>query len=130
MIHMTTNQRDNKSTVEGQTSQSPFVITGQPLPGGVPYYEATDQNFQSFPRLRITAIVLSAISCCCGMWLCSGPALLLALLPECVNRVNYRAMYISSIALAVVAIVISVVIGLIILIMVFAVFGANKSSSP
>ena len=116
---------NNKQAGGATTLQPPpTVFTSQPQPNGTPYYTAVGRSYQPYGTLRTPAIVLSVIACCCGSWLCSGPALLLALLPECTNKGNHRAMHISSIVLAVIAIVLVIAA----IIAVIVIFGGTGGS--
>ena len=88
----------------GQNS-TPIVITGEPQSGGVLYCPRVDRNPKLHGELRIPAIGLSIVACCCGNWILAGPALLLAFLPDYILSGNPRAMHISSIVLAILAII-------------------------
>ena len=84
---------------------------GQPYTphmGGQRYVARHDSD-----RLRGPAIVMASIGCCCGAWLCSLPALVLALMPECYRysvENNHKAMYTISIILSVLALLTTLII--------------------
>ena len=88
---------------------------------GQPHYVYQSQPDFYTPRdnkLRIPALVLAALSCCCGAWLCSIPALILAILPECDRSRGSRAMYIGSIVLSILAIITAIIIIIIVVVAV------------
>ena len=98
-------------------------LNGQPV-----YYVGAYQHPALDPavaKLRVAAIVMAGISCCCGCWLLSIPAIILAVLPEGGGRTgNIQCLYSSSIILSAISIVFVIII--IIIIIVVAVNAANE----
>ena len=59
-------------------------------------------------QLRIQAIIMALVSCFCGAWICSIPAFVLALLPECCRNsfeTSPKTFYTISILLSILAII-------------------------
>ena len=64
-------------------------------------------------QLRIQAIIMALIGCFCGAWVCSVPAFVLALLPECFQsslQTNPKTFYAISILLSVIAMITALVL--------------------
>lgn len=97
-------------------SQPPLLSPGIPVEN--PPYQITIVERRYFPSLRteylrIQAITMGVIGCFCGAWVCSLPAMLLALIPQCYPNpvdIRYRTFYSTSIFLSTLAIISSILL--------------------
>ena len=100
-----------------QPQQQPYLTTLQQPPhqqqhltASQPVYYVAVEPPQFHNYLRIPAFVLATISCCCGCWIFSIPAIILAVLPEGGGRSrNARRSYVTSIVFSVLAILATIV---------------------
>ena len=104
------------------------IFTAQPPPQGSQHFYAANHPRQPYGELRMPAYIMASIACCCGNWLFAGPALLLAVLPDCTNSGNHRAMHIASIVLSVISMAL-VVVGAVLLIALLVDTESSSSSS-
>ena len=111
-----------------QTHQHVEAHTERTQIGGMAICGRPFISYDSQEKLKIPAIVLSIITCCCCNWLCGGPALLLAILPECTRVTDRKSMYIAALVLSVIGIII-VIIVVIVIIVIFALAVESSKSN-
>ena len=123
------------------SSQPQYVHTNsqvyyqQPVVQQPVYYVGAIEQYPIDPaaeRLRIPAIVMAAISCFCGCWLFSIPAIILAVFAGRNERFgNARCYYITSIILSVIGIAITILIFVVIIVNVTnQINSASKKIAP